>query len=195
MEIFLDFIIKYSGEFITGFAVLFLLILDFIRRKWKSKLDISGEWQGLSLYIPLQDDPDIECIYKIQAKFKQVGPYLKLEEELFEIQDVNENVMEREKRKVYGKGKFYGDKDIIINLQEDQGLTCGVMYLISNSWGKELSGYIVVTNPFDGTPVVVKIMLRKDLDKPVKLKDLRFHNLQFIHQHFFKKALSNDNKN
>ncbi len=156
MEIFLDFIIKYSGEFITGFAVLFLLILDFIRRKWKSKLDISSEWQGLSLYIPLQDDSDIECIYKIQAKFKQVGPYLKLEEELFEIQDVNENVMEREKRKVYGKGKFYGDKDIIINLQEDKGLTCGVMYLISNSWGKELFGYIVVTNPFDGTPVVVK---------------------------------------
>ncbi len=69
-------------------------------------------------------------------------------------------------------------------LQEDRGLTCGVIYMISDSWGKELFGYIVVTNPFDGRPVVVKILLRRTGDRIVKVDDLKFEELKFIHYKF-----------
>ena len=56
--------------------------------------------------------------------------------------------------------------------------------MVSDSWGKELSGYIVVTNPFDGKPVVVRLLLRKAEASPVVLKDLNFDDIKFIHTKF-----------
>lgn len=90
----------------------------------------------MSLYIPLQDDPDHECIYELKVLIKQHGPYIKFEENIFEILDNNHNSMRRPERIVKGQGRFHGDKDIIIRLQEQDGLTCGVIYMVSDSWGR-----------------------------------------------------------
>lgn len=184
MDEFINFVIENSKQFISGFGILLLGLLHAFRKNWRSKLDISGDWQGMSLYIPLQNDTDHECLYKLKVKIKQSGPYLSFEESIFEILDDSNQIMSRPERIVKGKGKFYGDKDIIIKLQEDRGLTCGVIYMISDSWGKELFGYIVVTNPFDGRPVVVRILLRRTGDQTVKVNDLKFEELRFIHDKF-----------
>lgn len=186
MNTILEFIINNSSEVISGFGVLILALLHKFRHIWKSKLNIEGRWQGMSIYIPLQNDNDYECIYKLRVKIRQRGPYINFEEDIFEILDINNNIMGRQERKVRGKGQFYGDKDIIIKLQEEKGLTCGVIYMISDSWGKELFGYIVVTNPFDGRPVVVRILLRRTDDKAVRISDLNFNDIRFIHDQFFK---------
>lgn len=182
-EIF-EFMLKNSTELISGFGVLLLAILHKFRKNWKSKLNIDGRWQGMSVYIPLQNDSDHECLYKLRVKITQRGPYLYFKEDIFEILDSKNNIMMRPERTVIGKGKFYSDKDIIIKLQEEKGLTCGVIYMVSDSWGNELSGYIVVTNPFDGRPVVVKILLRRTDDKVVGLSDLNFNDIKFIHDKF-----------
>lgn len=184
MDSIVDFIIENSKQFVSGIGILLLAILHKIRRDWKDKLNIQGEWQGMSVYIPLQNDHDHECIYKLRAKIKQTGPYISFEEDIFELLDNNLQTLSRPERKVRGKGKFHSDKDIIIKLQETKGLTCGVIYVVSDSWGKELSGYIVVTNPFDGKPVVVRLLLRKAEASPVVLKDLNFDDIKFIRTKF-----------
>lgn len=184
MDEFINFVIENSKQVISGLGILLLGLLHAFRKNWRSKLDISGDWQGMSLYIPLQNDTDHECLYKLKVKIKQSGPYLSFEESIFEILDDCSQIMSRPERIVKGKGKFYGDKDIIIKLQEDRGLTCGIIYMISDSWGKELFGYIVVTNPFDGKPVVVKILLRRTSGQIVKVNDLKFDELKFIHDKF-----------
>lgn len=179
-----NFVIENLKEVVSGVGIIILAIFHKIRKDWKAKLNIEGEWQGMSLYIPLQNDPDHECLYKFKAKIKQTGSYISFEENIIEILDENNQVMSRPERIVKGKGKFYGDKDIIIKLQEEKGLTCGVIYMISDSWANELSGYIVVTNPFDGKPVVVRLLLRRSRDKVVQIQDLKFDEIKFIHDKF-----------
>lgn len=184
VDYLVEFVLKNPSEICSGIVILFLAIIHSFRKSWTAKLNIAGEWQGMSLYIPLQDDNDHECIYKLRVKIKQTGPYLSFEENIFEILDNNHDLMERHERIVKGKGKFYSDKDIIIKLQESEGLTCGVIYMISNYWATELSGYIVVTNPFDGKPVVVRLLLRRKNDTIVMLSDLKFDEVKFIHDKF-----------
>lgn len=184
MDDIVNFIIGNSGQIVSGVGVLILAIIQKFRKSWKSKLNIEGQWQGMSIYIPLQNDSDHECIYKLRVTIKQNGPYIKFKESIYEIFDDQHTLMQRPERIVKGQGKFHGDKDIIIRLQEQKGLTCGVIYMISDYWGNELSGYIVVTNPFDGKPVVVRILLRRAGNQIVKVDDLKFEELKFIHDKF-----------
>lgn len=184
MDDIVSFIIENSGQIVSGVGVLILAIVHKFRKNWKSKLNIEGQWQGMSLYIPLQNDSDHECIYKLRVTIKQNGPYISFKESIYEILDDQQTLMKRPERIVTGQGKFHGDKDIIIRLQEQKGLTCGVIYMISDYWGNELSGYIVVTNPFDGKPVVVKILLRRTDGNIVQISDLNFDEISFIHNHF-----------
>ncbi len=123
MEEILNFIIGNSGQVVSGVGVIILAIIHKFRKNWKSKLNIEGQWQGMSLYIPLQNDSDHECIYKLRVKIKQRGPYIIFEESIYEILDDNHSPLQRPERIVKGRGKFHGDKDIIIRLQEQKGLT------------------------------------------------------------------------
>lgn len=171
-------------------AVFCMKIKDFYRYILcfrKSKINISGEWKGMSIYIPLVEDKDLECIYKLNIKIEQRGGVVDFYEDIYEIRNIYNEPMGRDKRKVKGKGRFYNDKDIIINLEENAGMTCGIMYLVvTETWGNELGGMIIVTNPFDGKPVVVKILLRRNDKEDVKLEDLGFYDLKSIYSHYFK---------
>lgn len=184
MDDIVDILVKNSSEIYSGIAICILAIVHAMKKHWTHKLNISGEWQGMSLYIPLQNDNDHECIYKLRVTIKQKGAYIRFEENIYEILDFDNQLMGRPERKVKGKGKFHSDKDIIIRLQESDCLTCGVIYMVSDSWGNELAGYIVVTNPFDGKPVVVRILLRRSKDRAVQISDLKFDDIKFIHEQF-----------
>ncbi|MDD4822032.1 MAG: hypothetical protein PHI48_05690 [Bacteroidales bacterium] len=174
-------IITTSGAIITAIITKKEWILFFE----KPKIKLDGKWKGISIYVPLENDNDLECVYKINADIEQKGRRIKLTENIYEILDFNNNVLRKEPRTFVGKGKIMREQDITIDFNEKRGLTCGVMYLVSDYWGNELKGLMAVTNPYCGKPVVVKILLRRVDKEDIKVDDLGFNYLRPIYTHYF----------
>ena len=153
---------------------------DIKSRFEKSRLNLSGTWKGISIYLPVDIyNVGSECVYKFTASITQKGKKLNFVENIYEFYDIDMNKKETIKpRLVVGSGKMLGDSDLIINFNEPDSLTCGTMYLLANNNGSQLSGMISVRNPKFPASAGVKIVLRKDSEPELTVDDLNLDRIK-----------------
>jgi len=149
-------------------------VLLFFRRP--SPFNLSGEWQGMSIYIPIDPlkEEGKECIYKFSVNISQFGGIIRFEETIYEFFDIDCKKIEgTPSRIIKGKGRFISQNEIIIDFEEKYRLTTlGTIYLKLHDSGNELRGIIAIRKPSRSTPVSVKILLRRISEKLVIFDDL-----------------------
>jgi len=135
---------------------------DMLSLIWRAQFNLSGEWRGMSVYIPINIfNVDSECVYKFSARISQIGRKITFNETIENFFDINMNPLTRLPRQIEGKGKLFGDQDVIIQFKELNSSTCGAMYLVVDRRGIELEGIVAVTNANFHRPVAVRIILRR----------------------------------
>ena len=154
----------------------------------KTKLNLTGDWRGLSAYFPIDIyNVGSECVYEFSAQITQSGSKIKFRENINQFFDIDMNLVENHSaRIIVGEGKFLSDKDLIIQFTELGSLTCGTMYLVVDTWGKELTGIIAVRNPYFGTPAGVKIILRRVGEKAITSDELGLPKIKAMADAFLK---------
>ena len=149
-----------------GAAVVALITkYDILSLFKRTKFNLTGSWHGMSVYMPVDIyNVGSECVYKFTAELKQSGGKISFSENITEFYDIDLTRIEKHPPRIIdGKGRVLSDKDVIIQFNEKDSLTCGTMYLTIDTWGKELQGIMSVRNPYFGTPAGVKIVLRTAL--------------------------------
>jgi hypothetical protein len=136
-------------------------ILGYLR---SSKLKLSGKWIGFSEFIPLGpiSVQNSEHYFRLKAGIRQRGRRIKIKEEITGIFDKGGSPLDmRSSREFVGSGKIEDNNNILFDLQELTGLTIGSGYLVANTWGNQLDGYLIVRSE-NSTPVIVKLILVRE---------------------------------
>jgi len=154
----------------------------------KSELNLSGKWNGMSIYLPVDIcEADNECIYKFTAQITQKGKKIVFKETIYGFYNIDMKPKDMLPRIVVGSGKMLREQDLFISFNELNSLTCGTMYLRANDKGTELSGIIAVRNPYFPVTAGVKILLRKEGEPLITEKDLNLERVKAMADTFTKK--------
>ena len=134
----------------------------------------------MSIYVPIDIfNVGSECIYKFSAEISQFGTRIRFKEIINEFFDIAGNRIEgTPARVIEGNGQILEEKNIIVQFREKGSLTCGTMYLTTNNRGTEIQGIVAVQNPYFGTPVCVKIILRRSNEQHVTFEEIGAKRIQ-----------------
>ncbi|HEX9965281.1 MAG TPA: hypothetical protein VGB04_09905 [Allosphingosinicella sp.] len=170
-------------ETLVGFGTAALILITYLidRYGWfaprKKALHVTGTWQGWSVFRPVElrrksYHSDDEHYFQVTVDLKQRFGRVRFRETIHAVYRRDgskvENVPER---RFTGSGQVIGGVNLGIIFDEDEGLTCGAMFLTMDTWGKELAGATVVRN-VDGKPVLADVVLWRFPKTPAALQAL-----------------------
>jgi hypothetical protein len=166
---------KILLDLVPLFVALLTLVIVYLERYDKfylmffrhTKLNFSGTWVGLSIFLPspYQRITDDEHFFNLSIEIKHRGSHLRMQQVIVDITTFSgEKVRMAGSRKFLGNGRVIRDSNVLVQFDEENGLTCGVMYLVSNTWGTRLEG-IVTARSVEGEPALAKVVLLREHEK------------------------------
>ncbi len=128
-----------------------------------TKFNFDGRWRGISEFVASSSTTilNAEQFFELDVDINQHGRRFSVTEKITSIRDGNLNALPmRAAREFSGKGTITNDINLRFDLSELGGLTVGSGYLVADTWGKTLRGYLIVRNE-NSDPVIVSVRLAR----------------------------------